>query len=47
MGLPFWRNMLAGDLLFGVGFFALHAWTTRAQPVINVDKQLTRWFGEA
>lgn len=47
MGLPFWRNMLAGDLLFGVGFFALHAWVARRRLVTNVDKQLTAWFGKA
>lgn len=47
MGLPFWRNMLAGDLLFGVGFFFLHAWAARTTPVTNIDKQLSAWFGKA
>jgi len=45
MGLPFWRNMLAADLVFGVGFFAVYAWAERQAIIHNVDKQLVKWFG--
>lgn len=30
MGLPFFRNMIIGDLLFGVGFFAIYQYATNS-----------------
>lgn len=39
MGLPFYKNMLIGDIVFGLGFFALHYLITKN----SVDKVVDRW----
>jgi len=39
MGLPFYKNMLIGDITFGLGFFALYYLVAKS----NVDKVVDRW----
>lgn len=41
--IPFLRNTLLGDLVFGVGFFALYQWAERKSLVGSIDSRITTW----
>lgn len=43
MGLPFWRNMLAADLVFTVGFFKLYQLAESTRVVERFDNQLVEY----
>jgi len=45
LALPFFKNTLAGDLLFGVGFFAAYQWAEQKQYIPGIDRKLTSWLG--
>ncbi len=40
MGLPFLRNMVAGDVAFAVGFFSLYQYAEQRQIVTKLDKTI-------
>jgi len=40
MGIPFWRNMLLGDVLFTVGFFKLYQLAEQHRLTENFDKKI-------
>ncbi|MEX1051984.1 MAG: DUF6580 family putative transport protein [Patescibacteria group bacterium] len=42
MGLPFWRNMLAGDIIFTVGFFRLYQLAEQKHVITIVDQKIRR-----
>jgi len=44
MGLPFFRNMLVGDLGYTIGIFSLYAWAEKSLPVQQFDKRLSSWL---
>lgn len=46
MGLPFWRNMVAADLLFTVGFYTLYAYAQKRSLVAKFDKRLRGYIGK-
>ncbi|HUD21066.1 MAG TPA: DUF6580 family putative transport protein [Candidatus Saccharimonadales bacterium] len=44
MGLPFLRNMVAGDLIYTLGFFALYNWAAKTKPIQIFDKRVLAWL---
>lgn len=40
MGLPFWRNMLAADIVFTVSFFAIEAWAINNVQVQQLESKV-------
>jgi len=46
LGLPFLRNMLAGDLLFTLGFFAFYTYAERIPAWQRIDNRIAIWLLE-
>lgn len=42
--VPFFRNTIAGDLIFGVGFFALYQAAENYRITATIDKQISGWL---
>jgi len=44
--IPFFRNMLVADVVFGVGFFTLYQWAQNRGFARQFDKQAAAWLGK-
>jgi hypothetical protein len=44
MGLPFWRNMLAADLIFTLGFFKLYQLAESKEVIKRIDHRLAGYI---
>jgi hypothetical protein len=44
MGLPFWRNMMAADIVFTVGFFKLYQLAESRRLIESFDKKISQYI---